>query len=59
MIKKDLMLTHLNFSVMIAKKKNFIVTFISEKAKAIDRKIFDLYGLTPEEREAIGYIDIK
>jgi hypothetical protein len=44
---------------MIAKKKNFIVTFISEKAKAIDQKISDLYGLTPAEREAIGYIDIK
>jgi len=30
-----------------------------EKAKAIDQKIFDLYGLTTDEREAIGYIDIK
>ena len=33
--------------------------YSDEKAKAIDQKIFDLYGLTPEEREAIGYIDIK
>ena len=28
-----------------------------EKAKAIDQRIFDLYGLTQEERDAIGYID--
>ncbi len=27
------------------------------KVKAIDQFIFDLYGLTQEEREAIGYID--
>ena len=33
--------------------------YSDEKAKAIDQKIFELYGLTPEEREAIGYIDIK
>ena len=33
--------------------------YSDEKAKAIDQKIFDLYGLTPEERETIGYIDIK
>ena len=33
--------------------------YSDEKAKAIDQKIFDLYGLTPEEREAIGYIDIN
>ncbi len=33
--------------------------YSDEKAKAIDQKIFDLYGLTPEEREVIGYIDIK
>lgn len=33
--------------------------YSAEKAKAIDQKIFDLYGLTPDEREAIGYIDIK
>lgn len=33
--------------------------YSDEKAKAIDQKIFDLYGLTPAEREAIGYIDIK
>lgn len=28
-----------------------------EKAKAIDEKIFDIYGLTPEERKAVGFID--
>lgn len=33
--------------------------YSDEKAKAIDQKIFDLYGLTPEEREAIGYITIE
>ena len=31
--------------------------YSDEKAKAIDQRIFDLYGLTQEEREAIGYID--
>jgi hypothetical protein len=31
--------------------------YSDEKAKAIDQHIFDLYGLTQEEREAIGYID--
>ena len=33
--------------------------YSDEKAKAIDQKIFDLYGLTSEEREAIGYITIE
>jgi len=33
--------------------------YSDEKAKAIDRKNFYLYGLSPAEREAIGYIDIK
>lgn len=31
--------------------------YSEEKAKAIDQRIFDLYGLTQEERDAIGYID--
>lgn len=31
--------------------------FSDEKAKVIDQRIFDLYGLTQEERDAIGYID--
>ena len=31
--------------------------YSDDKAKAIDKKIFDLYGLTQEERDAIGYID--
>ena len=31
--------------------------YSDEKAKAIDQRIFDLYGLTQEERDAIGYID--
>lgn len=33
--------------------------YSDEKAKAIDQCIFDLYGLTREEREAIGYIDFN
>lgn len=32
-------------------------SYSDEKAKAIDQKIFDLYGLTQEEREMVGYID--
>ena len=31
--------------------------YSDEKAKAIDQKIFVLYGLTQEERNIIGYID--
>lgn len=31
--------------------------YSDDKAKEIDRKIFDLYGLTQEERDMIGYID--
>lgn len=31
--------------------------YSDEKAKAIDQRIFDLYGLTQEERDIIGYID--
>lgn len=31
--------------------------YSDEKAKAIDEKIFNLYGLTKEECDAIGYID--
>lgn len=31
--------------------------YSEEKAKMIDTKIFDLYDLSPEEREMIGYID--
>lgn len=38
---------------------SFVADYSNEKAKAIDQKIFDLYSLSPEEREAIGYIDIK
>ena len=30
---------------------------MNAEMKAIDQRIFNLYGLTPEEREAIGYID--
>ena len=33
--------------------------YSDDKAKAIDQKIFDLYGLTQEERDAIGYIDFN
>lgn len=31
--------------------------YTDEKAKAIDKLIFDLYGLTQPEREMIGFID--
>lgn len=31
--------------------------YSDEKAKTIDQRIFDLYGLTQEECDAIGYID--
>ncbi len=31
--------------------------YTDDKAKTIDQKIFDLYGLTQEERDMIGYID--
>jgi hypothetical protein len=31
--------------------------YSDDKAKAIDQRIFDLYGLTQEERDKIGYID--
>ena len=31
--------------------------YSDDKAKAIDERIFDLYGLTQEERDLIGYID--
>ena len=33
--------------------------FSKEKAMAIDKEIFTLYNLTKEEREQIGYIEIK
>lgn len=31
--------------------------YSDEKAKEIDKHIFDLYGLTQEERDVVGYID--
>lgn len=31
--------------------------YTDEKAKAIDQRIFDIYGLTQEERDTIGFID--
>ena len=31
--------------------------YSDDKAKEIDRRIFDLYGLSQEERDKIGYID--
>ncbi|OQB45939.1 MAG: hypothetical protein BWY02_02391 [bacterium ADurb.Bin157] len=33
--------------------------YSKEKAMQIDRKIFNLYGLSQEEQELIGYIEIK
>lgn len=31
--------------------------YTGDKAKEIDRRIFDIYGLSQEEREAVGFID--
>lgn len=31
--------------------------YTEAKAREIDRRIFDLYGLTDEERETVGFID--
>ncbi len=46
-----------------AKFRNLVLDiqadYSDEKAKVIDQKIFDLYGLTKEERETIGYITIE
>jgi len=33
--------------------------YTKQKAVAIDAMIFGLYGLTKEEREAIGFVEIK
>ena len=33
--------------------------FTKEKAQRIDKKIFELYGLSDEEQNAIGYIEIE
>lgn len=30
---------------------------MNAEIKAIDQRLFDLYGLTPKECKAIGYID--
>jgi hypothetical protein len=39
--------------------KNIQSGFTKEKAKNIDNYLFDLYGLTEEERNIIGYIEIR
>ena len=44
--------------ILTAKKLNANAD-IGKEEREIDNIVFDLYGLTPEEREAIGYIDIK
>lgn len=33
--------------------------YTKEKAMAIDAMIFDLYGLSQSERDAIGFVEIK
>ena len=38
---------------------NLQSNYTREKATTIDRMLFDLYGLTEEERKVIGYIEIK
>ena len=32
--------------------------YTKEKAQRIDSMLFDLYHLTPEERKAIGFVEI-
>ena len=44
--------------ILAAKKLNANAN-IGKEEREIDNIVFDLYGLTPEEREVIGYIDIK
>ena len=43
--------------ILAAKKLNANAN-IGKEEREIDNIVFDLYGLTPEEREVIGYIDI-
>lgn len=38
---------------------NLQSNYTQEKATTIDQMLFDLYGLTEEERKVIGYIEIK
>lgn len=44
---------------ILSLKKADSLADIHEEVRKIDDIVFDLYGLTQEERDAIGYIDIK
>ena len=44
------------FDILI---KEIQETYSIEKAQRIDKKIFELYGLSDEEQKAIGYIEIE
>ena len=44
------------FDILI---KEIQETYSIEKAQIIDKKIFELYGLSDEEQNAIGYIEIE
>ena len=44
------------FEILI---KDVQETYSIEKAQRIDKKIFELYGLSYEEQKAIGYIEIE
>ena len=44
--------------ILAAKKQNVSADTRKEE-REIDDIVFDLYGLTPEERKAIGYITIE
>ena len=44
------------FDILI---KEIQETYSIEKAQRIDKKIFELYGLSDEEQNAIGYIEIE
>ena len=46
--------TELEFHDLVQDIQN---DFSREKAKEIDNKIFDLYGLNEHERQLVGYID--
>ena len=44
------------FDILI---KEIQETYSIEKAQRIDKRIFELYGLSDEEQNAIGYIEIE
>ena len=43
----------------IPKINDIQAQYTAQKAKAIDSMLFDLYGLTAEERKSIGFVEIQ